>query len=361
MQPPLITIIIPTYRRPKLLAKAIKSALSQTIKNLQVYICDNASEDETSDVVEELRKVDKRIHYFSQKQNIGMLANYEFGRSLVTTQYFSFLSDDDILFPSFCEIALKEFENYPDIAFAAASTLIVNLEYALLDDPIARWPREGCFLPHEGIVEMVGKYPAPNTVLFRTECVKSISIDHENKVMWDCDFLLKIASRYPISIRKQPAGLFFVHDNSFTYTLNHRHWIDANEKLLLSIQKSDVIPKKIKTRITSKFTNEMIRKAFRGLFRHIMNKDEKTASFYENFLSARKHEFKFKPNLYWSIFKLRKVFPFMPFLLDFAWRMKRKRRKIISKEYSYWNSHFEKDYQEIISTSGIGQTNFPPH
>ncbi|MEK7713004.1 MAG: glycosyltransferase, partial [Nitrospirota bacterium] len=36
--PPLITTIIPTYRRPKLLRRAIKSALNQTYPHLQVCV-----------------------------------------------------------------------------------------------------------------------------------------------------------------------------------------------------------------------------------------------------------------------------------------------------------------------------------
>jgi len=51
---PLITTIIPTYRRPKLLRRAIKSVLGQTFPHFQVCVYDNASGDETPDVVAEI-------------------------------------------------------------------------------------------------------------------------------------------------------------------------------------------------------------------------------------------------------------------------------------------------------------------
>ncbi len=47
---PLITTVIPTYRRPKLLQRAIKSVLNQTYPHFQVCVYDNASGDETAGV-----------------------------------------------------------------------------------------------------------------------------------------------------------------------------------------------------------------------------------------------------------------------------------------------------------------------
>src|SRR5476649_2744950 len=73
-----ITTIIPTFQRPKYLKKALQSVLSQTYSNFQVWVCDNASGDETASIVAEFSKKDPRVHYFCHEKNIGMLANYQF-------------------------------------------------------------------------------------------------------------------------------------------------------------------------------------------------------------------------------------------------------------------------------------------
>ena len=70
MTQPLITTIIPTYRRPKYLKKAIESILSQTYPHFQIWVCDNASGDETAEVVAEFSKKDPRVHYFCHEKNI---------------------------------------------------------------------------------------------------------------------------------------------------------------------------------------------------------------------------------------------------------------------------------------------------
>lgn len=56
--------IIPTYRRPQLLRRAIKSVLNQTYLYIRVCVYDNASNDETADIVANLEKEDPRVSYY---------------------------------------------------------------------------------------------------------------------------------------------------------------------------------------------------------------------------------------------------------------------------------------------------------
>ena len=51
MNSPLVTTIITTYRRPRLLRRAIRSALNQTMPRVRVCVYDDRSDDETADVV----------------------------------------------------------------------------------------------------------------------------------------------------------------------------------------------------------------------------------------------------------------------------------------------------------------------
>jgi glycosyltransferase involved in cell wall biosynthesis len=101
---PLITTIIPTYRRPKLLRRAIKSVLNQTYPHFQVCVYDNASWDETADVVAEIAKKDARVKYHCHAENIGAIRNFNYGMVHVNTPFFSFLSDDDILFQNLMKL-----------------------------------------------------------------------------------------------------------------------------------------------------------------------------------------------------------------------------------------------------------------
>lgn len=221
---PVITLIIPTYKRPELLRRALKSALNQTFTSFQICIYDNASGDETREVVEEFMNKDPRVKYHCHPENIGMIGNYEFALDKVETPYFSLLSDDDLLFPEFFKEALKGFHQFPDSAFSAVSTLVVSEKGEVIRVPLDLWSREGYFPATEALPEMISKYPIPTCILFRREVIKEVPIDRDNALTWDCDFLLQIAARYPIFISKEPCGIFLHHNNSYSHSQDFEKW-----------------------------------------------------------------------------------------------------------------------------------------
>jgi len=117
MPSPTITAVIPTYRRPKLLQRAVESVLAQTYPHVKVFVSDNASGDETADVVRELSRRDPRVVYHSQPENIGATANFQYGMNAVDTEYFSLLSDDDFLLPDFYRTAVEALGRHPEARF----------------------------------------------------------------------------------------------------------------------------------------------------------------------------------------------------------------------------------------------------
>lgn len=123
----LITTIIPTYKRPLLVKRAIESVLAQTYKNLKVCVYDNASGDETEEVVKELVRRDPRVFYFKNQYNIGALANMLRGFNEVSTPYYSLLSDDDFLLPDFYQRAIDAFDKSPNIGFVCSKTVVIDL------------------------------------------------------------------------------------------------------------------------------------------------------------------------------------------------------------------------------------------
>ena len=71
---PLITIAIPTFNRASWLGDCVLSALSQTYRNFEVLISDNASTDRTQEVLKQFS--DPRVRVVRQETNIGLLPNW---------------------------------------------------------------------------------------------------------------------------------------------------------------------------------------------------------------------------------------------------------------------------------------------
>ena len=153
---PMITTIIPTYRRPDMLRRAIKSVLNQTYRNLQVCVYDDASGDETASVVAELQKEDSRVKYFCHPKNIGGDENYVYGMGHVDTPFFSFLADDDVLLPNFYQLAMDNFNKYPDAMLFAGTTIPMSNDGGILNRPFpSSWRRYGYYVEPTGMLEML--------------------------------------------------------------------------------------------------------------------------------------------------------------------------------------------------------------
>ena len=98
---PHITIAIPTFNRGALLRGCIQSALSQTYDNIEVLVSDNASTDDTEEVLREF--ADKRLRVLRQETNIGMHPNWNACLAAASGEYIVFVSDDDRISPWFLE------------------------------------------------------------------------------------------------------------------------------------------------------------------------------------------------------------------------------------------------------------------
>lgn len=97
------TIAIPTFRRPKLLKKALESAINQEkISNYEIVIVDNDINDkETKKTVEMFRNENVDLYYFKNKKNIGMFNNWNRCIKLANGEYITILNDDDWLNSNF--------------------------------------------------------------------------------------------------------------------------------------------------------------------------------------------------------------------------------------------------------------------
>lgn len=115
----LVSVGLPTYNRPEALKRALNIITSQTYRDLEIIVSDNASSDvRVRAVVEEYSFRDSRIKYYRQDQNTGVLANAEFVLKKAQGEYFTWFSDDDWRSPEFIEILVDELKKNKDVDLA---------------------------------------------------------------------------------------------------------------------------------------------------------------------------------------------------------------------------------------------------
>jgi len=242
---PVITIVIPTYQRPRLLERAIRSVLNQTYLDFQVCVYDNASGDETKEVVAKLMKEDHRVRYFCHSSNIGALANFNYALNRIATPYFSFLCDDDAYLPDFFESALKKFAQYPTAMFAAGCSLVANDKAIIgVTSPISG--SDEYFTPPQSLIEITPDPPIWLSILFRREVIDRVgTFDVEIGSASDTDFINRIAAHFPIILTKQPWAIFSRHAEAFSTAIREtmaEKRVFGMKKLIENISSDDTIP-----------------------------------------------------------------------------------------------------------------------
>ena len=90
---PLVSVIIPTKNRCRLLVRAIESVWEQTWKNMEVIVVNDNSTDDTAAVLEE--KYGERITVFHNKESQGGAVARNQGIAQAKGKYIAFLDDDD--------------------------------------------------------------------------------------------------------------------------------------------------------------------------------------------------------------------------------------------------------------------------
>ncbi len=123
--PAMVSIGLPVFNGGPILENAINSLLSQTYRNIELLISDNASTDETGSICERAQARDPRVKYHCNDTNIGAVANWHHVFRMASGEYFMWAAHDDRWEPEFIEevVALLEEDSSAVLAFSQSDDI----------------------------------------------------------------------------------------------------------------------------------------------------------------------------------------------------------------------------------------------
>lgn len=92
---PLVSIIMPTFNREKILYKSINSVINQNYSNWELLVIDDMSTDNTKEYIEEYSKKEPRIKYLLNSRSKGVSGARNTGIENANGKYVAFLDSDD--------------------------------------------------------------------------------------------------------------------------------------------------------------------------------------------------------------------------------------------------------------------------
>ena len=100
-----VSCIMPTHNRSDLLVRALDSLMAQSLKEIEIIVVDDASTDDTPDIIKQRMQLDHRLHVVRNDENSGPAQSRNIGYGLAKGEYVIFLDSDDYFLHSMLEKA----------------------------------------------------------------------------------------------------------------------------------------------------------------------------------------------------------------------------------------------------------------
>ena len=206
IDPTLVSIVLPTYKRAHVLPNAMRSILAQTYAHIELIVVDDNSPDHTAEVVRSFD--DPRIRYVRNEPNLKLPRALNKGFSLARGGYLTWTSDDNLFAPTAvekmvealraraCDFVYADYFLFADID--ADGNALDKRHERLPDEPqLSRGNHIGaCFLYTRKAYQEIGDY------------------DPELFLVEDYDYFIRVAQRFRVCHIGEPLYYFRRHDDA---------------------------------------------------------------------------------------------------------------------------------------------------
>ncbi|HMG33499.1 MAG TPA: glycosyltransferase family A protein [Blastocatellia bacterium] len=124
MKKPLLSVVIPTWNRARMVCEAIESALAQHSDAVQVIVVDDGSTDDTANVVSSRFK--SRVKLLQRPQRAGSGAARNDGLREANGEFLAFLDSDDLWLEGKFTAELELFERWPEAEVVVSDSVTLT-------------------------------------------------------------------------------------------------------------------------------------------------------------------------------------------------------------------------------------------
>jgi GT2 family glycosyltransferase len=136
-QGPLVSVVVPTFNRAKIVLVAIASALAQTYAPTEVVVVDDGSTDETEERIRHDYGNDARVRYV-RKENGGPASARNVGFAYANGEYVALLDSDDTWHPWKLSLQVRAMEKHPELGMTWTDMEMINPAGEVVDPAYLR-------------------------------------------------------------------------------------------------------------------------------------------------------------------------------------------------------------------------------
>jgi glycosyltransferase involved in cell wall biosynthesis len=210
---PLLSIAIPTFNCAHFLPEAVASIMRQGLDNFEIVIVDNASEDDTEEIVRSFQN--QHVRYFRNSSNLGSHENGNRCLANSRGRYVKFLCADDVLLDGVLKKQLSILETHPAVALVTCGYLATDPELNVRGS----WSAFPGMHPGHRVINfclsrMTNAVGGPSNLMIRREAAAGIVADPTYRLVGDLKFSLQLLKRGAYASIDEPGILYRRHPNS---------------------------------------------------------------------------------------------------------------------------------------------------
>ena len=210
----LVSVIIPTYKRPDTLPRAINSVLNQTYKNIEIIVVDDNDPDsmerKRTELVMEQYKKNKQIKYIRHPKNMNGSVARNTGFRFSKGEFVMFLDDDDEFLPQKVDVQVRCLKN-KDSSWGACYTRYVRMKDGKVFSRSIE-NREGYLLIEE-LKRNLFVAAGSNLMIRRAVFEELGGFDESFARNQDQEFLTRLLLKYKLAYADTVGLIVHLHDN----------------------------------------------------------------------------------------------------------------------------------------------------
>ncbi len=230
---PLVSICIPTFNAARWILDCLESALAQSYPSLEVLVIDDASTDET---VELIRSIDdERIRLLVNEQNVGLTRNWNKCIEMSRGDFIKFLFHDDILYPDCVAKMIRLLLSNQNVGLVFSPRDVIvegdpesKLTKIWLQNCTTLHTRFRAIAPVNHGRDLFAQYlkggfrgnwiGEPSSVLIRKQCFTRLGLFNPNLYqVCDVEMWLRIMFSYDIGFLPEKVTAFRFHSDSTSF------------------------------------------------------------------------------------------------------------------------------------------------
>lgn len=215
---PRTSVIITCYKLADTLPRAVESIISQSDKDVEVVIVNDASPDNTREVAEALAASDSRIKVVNNSTNLYLSGALDAGISASSGRYIVPLDADNTLAPNSLETLARHLDEAPNVDIAYGAMEVVNADGTRF---VSSWP------PHtfDYRAQMRHRNQLPSTSMYRRWVwSRSLGYRRRCRTAEDADFWCRVSSLGARAEMATEAPVFTYYNRSSSMSNTVKDW-----------------------------------------------------------------------------------------------------------------------------------------